>query len=142
MIISSISASYVAAAEKITFSKIPLTIQSTPTTELIVELAISESQQEHGLMFRKKLGEKEGMLFVFASPRHSQMWMKNTLITLDMIFIDENNRIESIAENTTPQSEAIISSQGAVKAVLELRGGAAKKHAIKVGDEIIYTLPH
>ncbi|MBN8904064.1 MAG: DUF192 domain-containing protein, partial [Rhodospirillales bacterium] len=78
--------------------------------------------------------EDGGMLFDWKSPRESQMWMRNTLVPLDMVFINADGRIRSIAENTVPQSLAIVDSRGPVRATLELAGGVTAKLGIRVGD--------
>jgi uncharacterized membrane protein (UPF0127 family) len=101
-----------------------------------VEMAITEQQQETGDMFRTSIPEGTGMLFDWGYPRPSQMWMKNTLVPLDMIFINGDGTIRSIAENTTPRSLAVIDSQGPVRATLEVVGGATAKLDIRVGDTV------
>ncbi len=107
-------------------------------TEFSVALANSDSVREYGLMNLEKLNQKYGMLFVFDRSQIINMWMKNTLIKLDMIFIDDNNVIAHIAEDVKPLSLAIISSQKMVKKVLEINGGLAKKFGIKNGQKIVY----
>lgn len=96
-------------------------------------LADSDVHRQQGLMWVKSLPEKTGMLFVFDRPQKIQMWMKNTLIPLDMLFIDANGRIDSIAVNTTPMSLKIIGAENPVLGVLELAGGSASKLGIKTG---------
>ena len=80
------------------------------------------------------------MLFVFTQEARHAMWMKNTLIPLDMIFIRADGRISRIAENTTPLSRAIVPSGGPVRAVLEVVGGTAKKLGIAVGDRVAHPM--
>lgn len=101
-----------------------------------VEMATTQEQQETGEMFRKSVPENGGMLFVWPLTQESSMWMKNTLIPLDMVFINADGKIRSIAENTTPRSLAVISSNGPVKATLELAGGVTAKLNIRVGDTV------
>ena len=101
-----------------------------------VELAKTEQERETGLMYRKELPDGQGMLFDFAPEQNVQMWMKNTLISLDMLFIQGDGRISRIAENTTIESERIIPSGGPVRAVLEVSAGTAKKMGIAVGDHV------
>lgn len=101
-----------------------------------VEIAQTEQQQETGEMFRTKVPEDGGMLFVWPQPEPSEMWMKNTLVPLDMVFINADGTIRSIAENTTPRSLATIDSGGPVKATLELAGGVTAKLNIRVGDKV------
>jgi uncharacterized protein len=101
-----------------------------------VEIAVTEQERERGLMFRKQLPEGQGMLFDFKREQEVSMWMENTYIPLDMIFIRRDGRIWRIAENTEPLSRAIISSEGPVLAVLEVIGGTAKKLGIAPGDRV------
>jgi uncharacterized membrane protein (UPF0127 family) len=101
-----------------------------------VEMALTEKQQEIGDMFRTSIPQGSGMLFDWGYPRPSQMWMKNTLVSLDMIFINADGTIRTIAENTTPRSLAVIDSRGPVRATLEVVGGATAKLNIKVGDTV------
>jgi uncharacterized protein len=101
-----------------------------------VELALTDEERERGLMFRKQLPEGRGMLFDFKREQEVSMWMENTYIPLDMIFIRRDGRIWRIAENTEPLSRAIISSNGPVLAVLEVIGGTAKKLGIAPGDRV------
>jgi uncharacterized protein len=101
-----------------------------------VEMANSMQQQMTGLMFRTEVPPDGGMLFDWIRPQPSQMWMKNTLIPLDMVFINADGTIRSIAENTTPRSLATIDSRGPVRATLELAGGQTAKDNIRVGDVV------
>ncbi|MGE0115515.1 MAG: DUF192 domain-containing protein [Steroidobacteraceae bacterium] len=96
-------------------------------------IADNDAHREQGLMFVKSLPENTGMLFVFDRPQKIQMWMKNTLIPLDMVFIDADGRIDSIAVNTTPMSLRIIESKNAVLGVLELAGGTTARLGIHAG---------
>jgi uncharacterized protein len=101
-----------------------------------VEMALTAKQQEIGDMFRTNIPQGSGMLFDWGYPRPSQMWMKNTLVSLDMIFINADGTIRSIAERTTPRSLAVIDSRGPVRATLEVVGGTTAKLNIKVGDTV------
>ena len=105
-----------------------------------VEMATTEQERETGLMYRKELAEGRGMLFDFTPQQQVSMWMKNTFIPLDMIFIRADGRILRIAENTEPQSEKIISSGGLAKGVLEVIGGTARKYGIEPGDKVAHPL--
>ena len=91
-------------------------------------------------MFLRWLPPDHGMLFPQASPRVMSMWMKNTLIPLDMLFIDAQGRVVYIRERATPLSEDIISAPPKVKAVLELAGGECARLGIHVGDRVQHTL--
>jgi uncharacterized membrane protein (UPF0127 family) len=101
-----------------------------------VEMAITEEQQTVGEMFRKNVPPDGGMLFDWGSPRSSEMWMRNTLVSLDMVFINADGTIRSIAENTTPRSLAVIDSRGPVRATLEIAAGTTAKLDIRVGDTV------
>jgi uncharacterized protein len=103
-----------------------------------VELAVSEEQRERGLMFRRELPEGRGMLFKFEPDQVVAMWMHNTYIPLDMIFIRGDGRILRIAENTTPQSDRIISSGGPARGVLEVIAGTARKLGLAPGDRVAH----
>jgi len=103
-----------------------------------VELATTPEEKQTGLMYRKELPEGRGMLFDFSPEQEISMWMKNTFIPLDMIFIRRDGRILRIAENTVPQSTAIISSRGPAKAVLEVIAGTARKYGIAPGDRVAH----
>ena len=102
-----------------------------------VEVAKTPEQQTTGLMFRKSVAADQGMLFPWGSPIESRMWMENTLVPLDMVFIGADGTIRRIAENTVPQSLAVISSGGPVVATLELQGGITSKLGILVGDRVL-----
>ncbi len=103
-----------------------------------VELAISREQQMQGLMFRETLADDAGMLFLYRDDSVRRMWMRNTLIPLDMLFIRADGTIARIARMTEPLSEAIISSREPVRAVLELRGGLTAELGIATGDRVDY----
>jgi uncharacterized membrane protein (UPF0127 family) len=102
------------------------------------EIADTAAKRELGLMFRRSLPEDQGMLFLFGAERVIEMWMKNTHISLDMIFIASNGTVVSIAKNTEPFSESIISSGSPASAVLEVNAGVAHRLSLKVGDKVIH----
>jgi len=101
-----------------------------------VEVADTEPAREKGLMYRKELPEGRGMLFDFFRDQPVGFWMKNTYIPLDMIFIRGDGRIASIAENTEPMSERVVPSGAPVRAVLEVKGGTARRLGIQAGDQV------
>jgi uncharacterized protein len=109
-----------------------------------VEMAVSPEQQMRGLMFRRQLPEGQGMLFDFGQEQPTSFWMKNTYISLDMIFIRGDGKILRVAENTVPLSEALVPSGGPVRAVLEVIAGTAKKFGIVPGDQVAHPIfvPH
>jgi uncharacterized membrane protein (UPF0127 family) len=104
--------------------------------EFSVEMAITPDQQTVGLMFRPSVPAEGGMLFDWGIPRDSQMWMRNTIAPLDMVFINADGTIRSIAENTVPESLAVIDSRGPVRATLELAAGTTARLNIRVGDKV------
>jgi uncharacterized protein len=100
------------------------------------ELAVTDEERAKGLMFRKELPEGRGMLFDFKRDQEVSMWMENTYVSLDMIFILANGRIARIAEHTEPLSRKIVSSGGPVRAVLEVVAGTAKRLGLAPGDRV------
>jgi uncharacterized membrane protein (UPF0127 family) len=105
-----------------------------------VEIATTEDEKQTGLMHRKELADGKGMLFDFNPEQEVSMWMKNTYVSLDMIFIRADGRILRIAENTEPMSTKIISSKGPARAVLEVVAGTAQKYGIRAGDRVGHPL--
>jgi uncharacterized membrane protein (UPF0127 family) len=105
-----------------------------------VEIATTEEEKTTGLMYRKQLADGKGMLFDFSPEQEVSMWMKNTYIPLDMIFIRADGRILRIAENTEPLSTRIIPSGGLAKGVLEVIAGTAQKYGIAPGDRVAHPL--
>jgi len=106
-----------------------------------VELADTPEAQARGLMYRTEMGDDEGMLFPSAAPEPRSFWMKNTPLSLDIIFVGTDGRILNIAANTLPYSLESVSSQGYASAVLELRAGRAAQLGIVPGDTVEYVLP-
>lgn len=126
-------------SEREAFSKDKLELVTVKgTRSLDVELAITHAQQAQGLMYRTKLADGEGMLFLHDAPREVRMWMRNTYIPLDMVFIRADGTVHRIAERTEPLSDTVIASEGEVTAVLELNGGAAGRLGLKPGDRVIH----
>ncbi|MAK81064.1 MAG: hypothetical protein CMJ17_04180 [Phenylobacterium sp.] len=105
-----------------------------------VELAADNASRAQGLMYRKSLAPDRGMLFDFQTPRPVSFWMRNTYISLDMIFIRADGRILSIARNTVPLSEEGVPSGGPVRAVLELVGGRAAQIGALPGDRVVHRI--
>jgi uncharacterized protein len=105
-----------------------------------VEIATTEDEKQKGLMYRRELADGKGMLFDFSPEQQISMWMKNTYISLDMIFIRADGRVLRIAENTEPESTAIISSGGLARGVLEVPAGTARKYGISPGDRVSHPL--
>lgn len=101
-----------------------------------VEVAATEQQQDTGLMFRTSVPADTGMLFPWPQPQISEMWMKNTIEPLDMVFIGADGTVKAIAENTVPYSLRVISSGVPVLATLELQAGITAALDINVGDKV------
>ncbi len=101
-----------------------------------VEMALSPDQQTVGLMFRKTVPADGGMLFDWGTPRDSAMWMRNTVSSLDMLFINADGTIRRVVENTVPESLATIDSRGPVRGTLELAAGTARRLGIHAGDRV------
>jgi uncharacterized membrane protein (UPF0127 family) len=126
-------------------------LQSFPTGDLTiesasgphkfhVEIATTPAQLEQGLMFRQSMAPDAGMLFDFKMPSPVSMWMKNTFIPLDMLFIDNGGRIINIAERAVPQSLDTITAAAPAHAVLELNGGTAARLGIRPGDRVVFAI--
>jgi uncharacterized membrane protein (UPF0127 family) len=128
-----------ARAELQSFQRDELTVESrTGAHHFSIEVAVTPEQRGQGLMFRERLPAEAGMLFVYPGEQMISMWMKNTLIPLDMLFIAEDGRIIRIAERAIPGSTATISSGQPARAVLELNGGTAARLNIAPGDRVLY----
>jgi uncharacterized membrane protein (UPF0127 family) len=132
----------------------PLDLATYPRTELTITqakppavhafrvwVADTEPRAQQGLMFVRDLPESEGMIFPLEPPRVETMWMKNTYIELDMLFIDAAGRVVKIIERAHPLSLDTLSSGGPVSAVLELKGGLAAKLALHAGDKVSWKKP-
>ena len=103
-----------------------------------VELALTRAEQRQGLMHRRQLAEDAGMLFIFPETQRLGFWMRNTLISLDMLFIDDRGRIFHIHENAEPLSEVPIVAPRPGRAVLEIGGGLSRRLGIDVGDRVLH----
>jgi uncharacterized protein len=106
-----------------------------------VWLAMSPAEKAQGLMFVRDLPADRGMLFIYEQPTEAGIWMKNTYIELDIVFIDAKKKIVKIAERARPHSLDTISPEALVTAVLELKGGEAGRRGLKQGDTVTWTLP-
>jgi uncharacterized protein len=126
-------------------------LQQFPTSELMivsatgrhrfkVEVAQTQAQMTQGLMFRRSLAPDAGMLFDYREPIPATMWMRNTLIPLDMLFVDAQGRIVNIHQRAVPQSLDVISAAAPVRAVIELNGGTAARLGIAPGDQIVHPI--
>jgi uncharacterized protein len=117
------------------FNRARLKIETKSGPVLLnVEVADTDRKREQGLMFRRAVPEREGMIFLFDDEREITMWMKNTYVPLDMVFIGDDWRIVHIAHNAEPFSTDVISSSRPASRVLEIAAGQAKKLGIAIGD--------
>ena len=122
------------ALESFTTSELTIQTAGGPR-KFSIELALSDPQMEQGLMYRRSLAPDAGMLFDFKQPTNVTMWMKNTLIPLDMLFLDNSGKIIDIHERAVPLSTDIISGRVPARYVVELNGGTVDKLGIKTGDQ-------
>jgi uncharacterized membrane protein (UPF0127 family) len=117
----------------------PLTVTTASGEhKFMVEIADDETERQRGLMEREPLADDRGMLFQFPDVAERGFWMRNTPSSLDIIYIDPRGRIVSIAKNATPQSDAIIPSNGPASGVLELRAGRADEIGARAGDKVTH----
>lgn len=113
---------------------------SSGTHTFEIEVAETDEQKARGLMFRRTLEPNAGMLFPYLPPQEITMWMKNTYISLDMVFIKSDGHVLRVAERTEPFSERVIASEGNAAAVLEVIAGTAARLGIKPGDKVEHPL--
>lgn len=138
-----LSAGTVDDAPAYALDKQPLTfVTSAGQHKITVEVADSENERNTGLMFRKSIGDDEGMIFLYTHEEDISMWMKNTYMSLDMIFVRGNGMISRIETGTEPFSENVISSGGKVLAVIEMKAGSAQRLGLKAGDKVSYPAFH
>jgi uncharacterized membrane protein (UPF0127 family) len=118
-----------------------LTVEtSNGTVRLNVEIADDDAERSHGLMYRQSLPDDRGMLFHFQEAEMASFWMRNTPLSLDIIFIGVDGRILNIADHTTPYSEAPVPATGLTRGVLELRAGRAAELGIRPGDRVRHRI--
>ena len=110
--------------------------KGNPIVSIDIEIADNEFKREIGLMGRAEMAERQGMLFVFEEEYYASFWMRNTILPLDMIFIDKQGRIINIHKNTTPFSDQNYPAAGLTFFVLEVNAGFTDKYGIKEGDMI------
>ncbi|MFP3921556.1 MAG: DUF192 domain-containing protein [Dichotomicrobium sp.] len=114
-------------------------ISETGRHVIDAEIADTPGTRAGGLMFRRNLDPGKGMLFIYDRPQNITMWMKNTYISLDMIFADQSGKIVRIARNTEPFSTDIIEAGAPAKVVLEVPAGTARQLKLKRGDRLEHT---
>ncbi|MGE0768444.1 MAG: DUF192 domain-containing protein [Hyphomicrobiaceae bacterium] len=115
-------------------------ITASGTHTFHIEVAETPAEKARGLMFRRTLADDAGMLFPYAPPQEATMWMRNTYISLDMVFIRQDGIVHRVEAHTEPFSEKVIASNGDVAAVLELKAGMARQIQLKAGDKVIHKL--
>jgi uncharacterized protein len=119
----------------------PLSVVTDTAAALFsAEIADTDELRERGLMFRHVLPKDSAMLFDFGKPRPAAMWMKNTYIALDMLFVRLDGTIAALAENTEPFSTQVISVEEPVKGVVELPAGTVKRLGIKRDDKVYHEI--
>lgn len=121
-------------------TKNTVSVQGTQEMTYSVEIADSEAERQTGLMNRTSLDESAGMLFIFNQNVRTSFFMKDTFISLDIIFIDENSNIIFIAENTVPLSTDLITPDSSFRYVLEINAGQSVKNGFAVGNKITLNL--
>lgn len=104
---------------------------------LVLEVALDPASQERGLMFRKEMPENHGMIFIFPDNLVPRVWMKNTLISLDVLFVDQDGRIVDIYPNARPLDLTPIASRFPCRAFIEINGGQAKALKLEMGDLVL-----
>ena len=115
----------------------PLTIvTSEGSHEFLVDEAKTDAQQSRGMMFRETMGEDTGMIFEFAEPKIATIWMKNTSIPLDILFVRSNGKILKIEHSHKPYTLRSTSSEAVIAGVVELKGGESKRRGIRPGDTV------
>ncbi len=136
-----VAAPAAAQAPNVRFEKSELTIESGGKKhKFTVEFADNDERRTVGLMYRRQMAVDAGMLFDFKRDAPVSMWMRNTLIPLDMLFADRAGVVRHIQERAVPHSEAIISSEEPVRAVVELNGGTVARLGLKVGDKLVHPM--
>ena len=124
----------------VTFERTEISVETTSGMRHLfqVELAVTREQFGQGLMFRRELAEDAGMLFILPRPQTISMWMKDTYLPLDMLFLDSKGQIVKLVERTIPLSADTIPSNRPVKGILEVNGGTAARLGLAVGDRVMH----
>jgi len=145
MVVSPVVALYfvplpAAAQQDVVFPESTLEIETQSGTRhtFRIELAETDPLRQRGLMFRNEMAPDAGMLFTYKRDRVISMWMANTYLPLDMLFIESDGRISRIAESTIPLSRESISSRKRARGVLELNAGTVRRLGLSVGDRVIH----
>ena len=139
MIVPAVCVPLISVAAKMAQESLVL-VTSRGEHKLTVEMAVSSDESSLGLMYRTELAEDRGMLFPADTPRHMSMWMKNTYIPLDMVFIKADGIVHRIEAMTEPHSLREIDSGVPVLAVLEIKGGLAARIGLVAGDRVRHRI--
>jgi uncharacterized protein len=134
------AASLAGAEETFRWDRLSIVTSSGEVRAFRVEIAETPRQRSQGLQLRRALAPDTGMLFDFETVHPVAMWMKNTFLSLDMLFIAADGRILNIAANTTPLSLSAIASAGPARGVLEVGGGTSARLGIKAGDRVQHSI--
>ena len=121
--------------------KLEIGAPGSAPVKLTVEIAAKDSERQKGLMFRKQLADDEGMIFLFATERYNSFWMHNTLIPLDMFFIDSDWNVVGVVENATPQTDDPRRVDKMSRYVLEVKAGFAARHGLGAGAQVKFMPP-
>lgn len=125
-------------AQSFETSTVVIENKNSSNISIIAEVMTTETQQARGMMYRKSLDRDKGMLFLFKEPKKAVFWMKNTYVSLDLIFIRKGGFIDSIHENLEPLSTKKIKSKEEVIAVLEILGGEVKLNKIELDSRVLF----
>jgi len=117
-------------------ARVIIASSSGRSSEVVAEVARTPEELERGLMFRERLAPGTGMLFVFSESAEHAFWMKNTLVPLDMIFVDEGGTVVGVVERAEPLSTALRGVGKPSRQVLEVPGGWAAEHGVRPGDRV------
>jgi uncharacterized membrane protein (UPF0127 family) len=121
--------------------KLEIGTPGQPPVALTVEIAATDSERQKGLMFRKQLADDEGMIFLFATERYNSFWMHNTLIPLDMFFIDSEWNVVGVVENAAPLTDDPRRVDKMSRYVLEVKAGFAARHGLGAGAQVKFMPP-
>ncbi|MBB3971731.1 DUF192 domain-containing protein [Hansschlegelia beijingensis] len=132
LLVCGLSPGRAAALEKLTFET------ATGPHTFMVEVAVTPEEREVGLMYRRSMPADHGMLFDFGKSDEIAMWMQNTYLSLDMVFVTADGRVRRVERATQPLSTRVIPSEGPVRYVVELVAGAAERIGLKPGDRVVH----
>jgi len=129
------------AQSQLPLGKLEIGLPGAVPVVLTVEIAAKDSERQKGLMFRKRIGDDEGMIFLFSTERYNSFWMHNTLIPLDMFFIDSEWNVVGVVENATPLTDDPRRVDKMSRYVLEVKAGFAARHGLGAGARVKFMPP-